>query len=329
MANVSDSVWDPLLRSLALPHAATFYPHGFALRVSSNLPEVIDAARESFGHFEAASDAPPVELEVLIVGEEASPIPTAPVCRTRRHLLMMSSGSGNFGTCDFEAGYAMLVLSPAVLRDPAVLRYFFLEACGLMLVCERHLAAVHAACVGLKGSGVLLCGASTAGKSTLAYACAKRGFTYVSDDGCFLVRSARDRIISGNCQSIRFRPSAVALFPELAELPAIRRANGKISIEVRARKLGLAHTAARCRVDHLVFLNRRSSGPSFLEAFPREAALAWMESSFNYGRDQSLQEQRAAMSRLMELKPYQLTYSDIHSAVDTLESFLLKGGVVA
>jgi hypothetical protein len=320
-----DQIFDPLLRNLEHSYAGMFYPYGFPLKVRSNSADVIAAARQSFGNFRQRSAEAPVELEVTVAGHEIGALPAQPVFRTRRHILTLASDAEHFGSCDFETGYASLWLSPRILRDTAALRYFFLDALGLSLITERHLAPVHAACVALKGSAVLLCGASTAGKSALAYACARRGFTYITDDGSFLLRSASDRTVTGNCHSIRFRPSAVELFPELSEIAAIRRANGKMAIEVPVRTLGLTRIADRCRVDQIVFLNRQPTGPARLGIFPRDLARAQMESILFCGRDSAIADQRAALSRLMDITILELTYSDPDSAADALEDLLLNG----
>jgi len=317
-------VYDPLLRDLELSCVQVFYPYGFPLKVSSNSPHILAAASKSFGHFEQVSNEPPLDLEVLVTGDNDGPGPAPPTIRTRRHLVTVSSDSGHFGSCDFETGSAILWLTPKVLQDQARLRYFFLETMGYLLVTERYLAPVHASCVALNGSAVLLCGPSTVGKSTLAYACARRGFTYISDDGSYLVRDASDRVVTGNCKAFRFRPSAATLFPELGELPAIRRANGKMAIEVDVATLGLRNLANRCRVDHVVFLNRQTNSPASVGPFPRDLAQAEIEMYFTYGRDQSIFEQRAALGRLMDREILELTYSELDSAVEKLEG-LLRG----
>jgi len=75
---------------------------------------------------------------------------------------------------------------------------------------------VHAGCAALDGRGVLLCGDSGAGKSTLTYALARAGWAYVTDDCSFLLNCGKRRMVTGNCNQVRFRPSAGELFPEVA-----------------------------------------------------------------------------------------------------------------
>ena len=166
------------------------------------------------------------------------------------------------------------------------------------------------------------CGDSQAGKSTLAYACARRGFTYVSDDGSFLVRDAEDRMITGNPHLIRFRPSAVDLFPELSSFLPATRANGKLAIEIPTSKLAMPNLASHCSADAVVFLSRRASGKAHLLPFPKEEALNQFQSVLTYGRDEALQEQRASFHRLLTVSVSELVYSDLDSAIRILESLL-------
>ena len=76
---------------------------------------------------------------------------------------------------------------------------------------------------------MLLCGDSGAGKSSLAFACALKGWTYVADDSSRLIRGQQDRVVVGNPYQMRFRESAVHLFLELRNLPLTARASGALS----------------------------------------------------------------------------------------------------
>jgi hypothetical protein len=186
---------------------------------------------------------------------------------------------------------------------------------------------VHGACVAWNGRGVLLCGQSQAGKSTLAYACARRGFAYVSDDGSFLVRAAKDRRVIGNSRTIRLRPPSVVLFPELDQFVAQPRANGKMAIEVETGKLGLPEVAATAHVDAIVFLNRVSGARrASLLGFSKSTAMAQFEESLRFGRDSTIAEQRESLRRLLsEVGVFELTYSDLDSTVERLQNLLEAG----
>ena len=74
-------------------------------------------------------------------------------------------------------------------------------------------AMVHSASVGQHGEGLLLVGASGAGKSTAAIACVDAGWDYVGDDYCALHPDGTTRNIYGVG---RLTPSSVPSFPALA-----------------------------------------------------------------------------------------------------------------
>ena len=112
-------------------------------------------------------------------------------------------------------------------------------------------------------SGVLLCGDSGAGKSTLSYACARSGWTYVTDDCSFLLNSGTKRLVTGNCHQVRFRPSAAEFFPEVRGLEITPRAVGKPSIELPTAPMKHITLAQSAKVDFIVFLNRHTGRRSF------------------------------------------------------------------
>lgn len=321
-----DIVRDPLLREIEFPHTRVFFPYGIPLRVRTNSPSILDAAQQSWGCFDPFFDFDPLELHIGIAGEEKGDLPPPPVYRSRQHLLNVTGDGEHFGVCDFAAGFAYAWLTPRMIADLAAVRYFYLEALGYSLVTERHLTGVHGACVSWRGRGVLLCGETQAGKSTLAYACAREGFAYTSDDGSFLLRGVSGRTVTGNPHTIRFRPSAVELFPELDASLAARRANGKMALEVPTRSLHLPATAARAEVECLVFLHRQPGAPVALAAFPKETARRQMLQSILYGRDRSLRDQRDSLQRLLDAPLFELTYSDLPSAVERLRILLETGG---
>ena len=119
----------------------------------------------------------------------------------------------------------------------------------------RRPRRAHAACVARDGRGVLLCGDSGAGKTSLAYHLARNGWTYVSDNECWIVRE-RGTLVAGNPARLRFRDSAVELFPELRGIAPRLHANGKMSVETAAGALGIA-TAEQCCATRVVFLRRQ------------------------------------------------------------------------
>ncbi len=146
-------------------------------------------------------------------------------------------------TCDHTRSFAFCRLERGGGAG-SLIRHYFLECDCHYSLTQLYLTPVHGACVSRNGRGVLLCGASGAGKTSLAYFCARNGWTYVSDNESWLVRSA-GRLLVGAPERIRFRDSALELFPELKGRRAALHPNGKMSIVVSPSG-GIA-VAGQCR----------------------------------------------------------------------------------
>jgi hypothetical protein len=228
--------------------------------------------------------------------------------------------------CDFEKGFAFCRLTRAAAARRSWMRFHYLETIAYSTLAVLYLAPVHAACVARAGFGVLLAGASGAGKSSLALACARAGWTFLSDDASFVERGGDGLTLIGKPYQIRFRESAAELFPELRERLAHLRPNGRTAIEVRTADLPGVLTASQCRAGAIVFLERRGGGLAKLTAINPETALArCMEGSPTYGsRVRSAHED--ALRRLAGMGAYELTYHSLEDAVRELDRLAPRGG---
>src|SRR6185295_11925459 len=92
---IETKTYDPLLYLTPLPFTGRFYPHGFPVDVASDMREVLDAARESWGGDKQRFDKPPVRMHVLAMGEGEG-IPPSPVFRGQGNMIMWVSDRENF-----------------------------------------------------------------------------------------------------------------------------------------------------------------------------------------------------------------------------------------
>jgi hypothetical protein len=315
---------DPVLSAFELPLRRVFYPYGFPLELETNSADVMAAAAEGWDAFEQAFEEPPVRfcLGVLEGGGDALPVES--VVRSREHMMSMIADPENFVVCDFNRGFAFGWVTENTAADHPLLRYRFLTSVAATLIEQRAFAVLHGALVERNGSGVMLAGNSFAGKSTLAYACARRGWTYISDDGACLVRGRDDRYAIGNPHSIRFRPDAAELFPELADRVVTIRPNGKVAIEILTRDLPL-NTAAGCKVDHVVYLNRETAGHVSLARICRERVREDWSNYSPYGTQEVHAEQRRCQESMLSAQLWEMQYSDLDQAVARLERLVDSG----
>jgi hypothetical protein len=315
---------DPVLSAFELPLRHTFYPFGFPLELETNSPDVIAAAAEGWGAFGQMFDAEPVRLclGVLEGGGDALPLET--VTRSREHMFSTVADHENFVVCDFNSGFAFGWVTQSTAADHPLLRYRFLIAAAGPLIEHRAFAVAHGALVARNGKGVMLAGDSFAGKSTLAYACARAGWTYLSDDAVYMVRGRNDRYAVGDPYSVRFRPDAPKLFPELADRLVTIRPNGKVAIEVLTRDLAI-NIAPGCNIDHIVRLNREPGGKARLIRVSKQRMRDDWSQHDVYGTEDMRKARRRSYEGILNAQLWEMQYSDLDDAVGRLEQLVDNG----
>jgi hypothetical protein len=213
-----------------------------------------------------------------------------------------------------------------MVSEHGYFRYHFLEALTYVMLGARYLAPVHAACVALDGSGVLLCGDSGAGKTSLAYSCARRGWTYVADDASHLLRPGTERRILGRPHEIRFRSNAAQLFPELADYPSVKRGNGKLDLEIKTSELRFRHLATETRAEHLIFPNRDFRGAAGFRPMERSRAAEWLWEVLCVGEEEVRQAQKQSLAALLDLPILELCYRDPVEGEEQLRALVTQTG---
>ena len=330
---------DPLHYFDEFPLRAKLFPSGVPLEISTNSPDVIAAAQQSWGAIPKLLDAKPIHVRIGVSESNRVDLPQAPSILGQRGLVTIVSDSENFGVCDVTSGFAFGWMTPNTVADPAFFRYHFLDLMAGLLFTPANFGVIHSACVSRNGHGVLLCGHSRAGKSTLSYACAQRGWTFISDDAVHTIRKNPSRRVIGYPLYLRLRADASNLFPQLEDRAVILRQNGEFGFEIPTSELPDLTTAFTCEIDHIVFLNRGADGPARISAFPKEHARKWMENvldlTFTCAADHpgnrgemhladstAREEQKASLDPLLAGGIHELCYSDLDSAIDCLESIV-------
>jgi hypothetical protein len=263
-------------------------------------------------------DAAPMTMRVAVTKQRGI-FPARPCLPIgQEHLVSMIHGPEDFAVCDLAASFTYARLTQAVAADSAYVRYHFLDPAVYLMAEAARFCPVHASCIALNGRAVLLCGESGAGKTSLAYACAKRGWTFLSGDATYIVRDTSEAIVAGRPHSIRFRAEARRLFPELGVYLPERRPNGKLDLELDTKELGL-DTAFRSKACAVVFLNRKSDErPATIASFPRANGFMQLSQAICYGNTHIRTAQKTALLNFLELPALELTYTDFDRAEQVL-----------
>jgi energy-coupling factor transporter ATP-binding protein EcfA2 len=286
----------------------------------TNDPDVLVAANESFGHRRLRRGSTTLQVRIGISDGGSSKCPPEPTRREYNHLYSLVADGDNQALLDLKTCTSFVWLKKAALNNRLYFRHNFLEKVVYLLLGASVVTDIHAACISKNGKGILLCGNSGAGKSTLAYACARAGWTYTSDDTCYLINdSDRPRVI-GHSHRVRFRPEAKALFPELESRNVTPRMEGKPSIEVQIAELSdlCISTTPEVKVHSIVYLNRYPLATGRLATLPfGTATLRTCQELFSAGEIR--EKHQKILQMLSDVPTYELHYSDLHDAIRKLD----------
>jgi hypothetical protein len=306
--------YDPMLSDVELPLGGTYYPVGFPLHLASNSRDVVEAACEAWGAWQRSFDTAPLDFRIVV--REEGEVAEAPAYRVHAGLLSFVSDAHNFATADIRRLTASFFLSEKTAADHTLLRWLFLEAMAYMLLTQRYVVSLHAACVARDDGGILFCGSSGAGKSTLSVACARVGFTFLADDCTWILTGTDAPVALGKPHQARLRADATRFFPELEGFPARAMPNGKLSMEVPTSLFSGVRTAPRADVGRLVFLARE--GEANIERMPADEAAARLLADLpSYGPEVNAAHERT-VATLAHLPVWRLRYRSLQDGVRLL-----------
>ncbi len=318
-----ERIKDPLLVRTELVNERVIYPYGFPVRLASNSPLVLEAAEISWGSYQNRFNTPPLDVRCMVSDSESPACAEPPVFRSQKHLLSIVADNENFACLDLERAFSFGWVSQKTVESTEYFRQCFLDVMIYPLLEIRYLLTLHAACVLFQGRGVLLTGDSGAGKSSLAYACASRGWTFVSDDASAFFRTATTPEVIGHPHRFRFREPVGELFPEFRGLRSTLRAYGKPTIEIKTACLPIA-TASSGPIDFIVFLNRAGfsgGAPRLIRLDPEDAWKRLLPSVWAVQLP-AMHERVEALGRLLDRPFYEIRYGPLDDAIDVLEQLV-------
>lgn len=304
---------------IASAETRRFQPMGFTLAVTSNSRAILEAAQVSFGRFGPAPPETPPDFTFRLFAHDVDEEPAGrPVFHMDGHLLYQTTGRGATLVVDVAAGVAFGNFSAATLANPAYFRWHFLELAFFVLLEARGWMGVHGAALAHKHKAVLLRAQSGGGKTTLAYAGARRKFQALAEDVVWL--DPTRKLWWGTPWFFHLLPDAKRLFPELEPHIPILQTNAELKLEVDLETIRSNSTTVSARPGAILFVERLPGGPSRLEPLDEAQARALWPAG-QTGWEMQLPHHPAHLNRLLSENPCYRFYfgDDIDRGVDLLE----------
>jgi len=250
---------------------------------------------------------------------------SVPSYRALSHFFHIGCGEASFAVADLATGCAVGFVSPELVSDISFFRYAFLECLFYVLAVHRSHTPVHCAAVALNGRGALICGPSGAGKTTLAYACAKAGMQIVSDDVVHLELDPVNQRVTlwGNPWTLRLLPDVIQMFPELTGTEVKRRGGHEACLEVDVPHLFPGSALISCQPTALIFVERDHSAEQKMDPIENELALKRLGQDIILDDAWVIARHQKALRKLAAIGAYELRYSGAPTvAVELIRNLL-------
>ena len=235
-----------------------------------------------------------VRLILTSAGRKRASVEPAPLqLLSGAGLLVGATESSNFVVVSPHEPAALVVVSPRMLRFPYLIRYELIEFAVFTLAARvQGLVAMHGACVGRAGRGVLLLGPSGAGKSTVTLQCLIEGLGILAEDSVFitpdtLLATGVSNFLHVRADSLRWITQR-RIVAKINKSPIIRRRSGVRKYEVDLRRGDYSLAEHPLKIGAIVFLSaqRAAAGRPLLKRLLQGKALPMLVREQAYAANQ-------------------------------------------
>jgi len=260
---------------LSLPLEARFLVAGSVWLITTNSPEILAAARETFRPANAVGLPTALTVTCFVDStiREEKPWPQ-PHFRGLDHLVYAAYGPGSSMLIDLRLRRVIGMFSTAMARDLNYWKYVLLPILLGVASASVGITPLHCACLVKDGRGLILGGASGAGKSTLAVSLSLNKFAYLSDDWTYFSQSDSRVLAWGLPTSVKLLPDTLRFFPQLTNTNLALSLNGELAYEVDPVTVFGVERSLCCEPQWLVFVERSEEDRAVFRSIKSEDAFA-------------------------------------------------------
>jgi hypothetical protein len=261
---------------------------------SEDLLRLVDSAYAGLPRHRLSRDEPRLRVRLVLTSSKRkrTNVEPAPLqMMSGAGLLAGAAESSSFVVVSPHEGGALVAITPEMLRFPYHTRYELIEFAVFTLAARAQgLVALHGACVGHDGRGVLLLGSSGAGKSTVTLQCLIEGLGILSEDSVFvtpdtLLATGVSNFLHVRTDSLRWL--AQRHVAKIRRSPVIVRRTGVHKYEIDLRRGQYALAERPLKIGAIVFLSAKSAaGRPLLKPLLRAKALQMLVREQAYAANQ-------------------------------------------
>ena len=273
---------DPVLHGVAPDRILELEGLGMPVTIETNDPRVERIARQAFGPrvSENLSEyAVTLRLLVHDVPEEPEWTPLQPVLRAQGDYFYVAASRASVVSGDTRSGFAFGFISDRQASHDEHLRSTMVQSPVLWMATNQTLSAIHCAVVTHSGTTIMLRGTPNAGKTTLAYAALRQGFSLLCEDVAFAFAAEEGIELRGLPWLLYLKPDATRFFPELGDLEPLERYNGELKILAHVDERFPGQLAQVAPLGPTVFVERSTEGTNTLTRIDPEDALERFEAT--------------------------------------------------
>ncbi len=181
---------------------------------------------------------------------------------------------------------------------------------------------LHAGVVSWKNQGIVICGASNMGKSTLTLKLVENGFKFLSDEVASINLSSCE--LSPFPRALGFREDTLAKFPALKALnegDSTKSLNGENKWSVDIEELYPDSLGDKCQLRYLIFLNGFSKYPKLTPISKSEVLFESLKYS-RTGEENSFKHFMAMSNVVQKAECYQFNLGDSQENVKLLKELV-------